>query len=321
MKLVDIPSERTLLSMEPVDGDLALSQVLRPKTWDEYVGHERQKVLARRLLAAATARGEVPDHILLYGPPGLGKTVMADLIRNEREFSIAIQASIPLSQLQAVITTCRHGESIFIDEIHSLSLPGAESVQIGMEGGYVGLKKRPLPFMLLAATTKFGKLPDTLRDRFGLTLHLDYYPEPEIKEVCQRSAEKLNMELRPKSAEEIALRSRGVPRIANRLLRRVRDVTDDPKPAQVKKTLAELGVDSWGMDDGDRRLLMLLFDRFDGGPVGVRTLAAAAGHEERTLLEAFEPYLLRQQIIDVVPRGRQLTAKGQLYCQEVAKVS
>jgi len=122
----------------------------------------------------------------------------------------------------------------------------------------------------------------------------------------------------PQPAEALALRSRGVPRIANRLLRRVRDVTDDPKPAQVKKTLAELGVDSWGMDDGDRRLLMLLFDRFDGGPVGVRTLAAAAGHEERTLLEAFEPYWLRRGLIDVTERGRRLTTQGFVYCQWLA---
>jgi len=171
------------------------------------------------------------------------------------------------------------------------------------------------PWTLIGATTKPGQIEAPIRDRFGLTVKLDYYPDDEIAQIAGRSAEKLDMELQPKAADEVATRSRGVPRIANRLLRRVRDVYNTPTPRQVDEVLVELGVDSWGLETCDRALLMLMYERFEGGPVGLRTIAAASGIDPQTLAEGVEPYLLRAGLIDVRERGRQLTAAGFAYCK------
>ena len=323
-ELLWLPKERELLSEGKVAGDEVIARRLRPRTWDEYVGHEREKLLLvgngrrRGLLTAAKEREEVADHILLSGPAGLGKTALSALIQQEIGYGKQLPSGMSPAMMQSSIVSLRPRDVIFIDEIHSLKPSAMESVQIGMEGGIVAFNRFAPPFTLIGATTRFGKLPLTLRDRFGLVLHLNYYSEEEIVRIGRRSAEKLDMELRPASAEEIAVRSRGVPRIANRLLKRVRDVTDSPTSKRTVRIMAELGVDSWGMDEGDRTVLMLLYRRFQGGPVGVRTLAAAAGHEERTLVEAFEPYLLRKGVVDVVPRGRQLTPKGYIYCQQLS---
>ena len=308
-----------LVSAGKGPGDEMLAARLRPRCWNEFVGQQNQKRLVRRLIDAAIARHEVPDHVLLHGPPGLGKTALADLIQESLGQRVkAMPSGLTAPQTEVVLAALRHGDTLFIDEIHSLKPIAIEAVQMAMEAGFVGWKRRVEPFSLIGATTKFGRLPNTLRDRFGLVLHLDHYSNPEISEIAIKSAKKLDMTLRPASAAALARRSRGVPRVANRLLRRIRDVTSEPGPRQVGNILMELGVDSWGLDDGDRQILTLLHQRFQGGPVGVRTMAAASGHEERTLVDAYEPHLLRRGLIDIVARGRQLTRLGYDYCREVA---
>ncbi len=312
-------SERHLVSAGRLPGDEMLAARVRPRGWDEFVGQERQKTTVRRLVDAARRRGEVADHLLLHGPPGLGKTALADLVQESLGQRVkAMPTGLTAPQTEVVLAALRRGDCLFIDEIHSMKPVAMEAVQRAMDAGFAGWQRRVQPFTLIAATTRMGRLPLTLRDRFGLVVQLDYYGNGDIDRIALKSAEKLDMMLRLDSAAALARRSRGVPRIANRLLRRVRDVTDEPGPQQVGRILSELGIDSWGLDDGDRQLLMLLLDRFGGGPVGVRTLAAASGHEERTILEAFEPYLLRRQLIDIVPRGRQLTELGYQYCRQVA---
>jgi Holliday junction DNA helicase RuvB len=187
-----------------------------------------------------------------------------------------------------------------------------------MEGESLGLDEPMVPWTLIGATTKLGKIPAPIRDRFGLTRHLNYYENEDIAKIVQRSGEKLNMEVRPKSAEEVAAGARGVPRIANRLLKRVRDVYASPTPKQVNEVLVELGIDSWGFEACDRALLLLLQERFKGGPVGLRTLAAAYGLDERTLAEAYEPYMVRTGVLDITERGRRLGVRGWIYCKEIA---
>ncbi len=176
-----------------------------------------------------------------------------------------------------------------------------------------------VPWTLVGATTKLGGIAAPIRDRFGLTIHLSYYPDADIAKIVTLSGQKLNMEVRPTSATEVAARSRGVPRIANRLLRRVRDVYDNPTKKQVDEVLVELGIDSWGFEACDRALLMTIHERFEDGPVGLRTLAAAYGIEERTLAEAYEPYMVRTGVLDVTDRGRQLGVRGWIYCKQVAR--
>jgi Holliday junction DNA helicase RuvB len=190
-----------------------------------------------------------------------------------------------------------------------------------MEGGVIsGKYGNPVPpWTLLGATTRTGRISAPIRDRFGLKLELSYYPEPDIAKIVTRSGEKLNMNIRPQSASEVATRARGVPRIANRLLRRVRDVYDNPTKKQVDEVFVELGVDSWGFESCDRALLMLMYERFGGGPVGLKTLAAASGYDPETLSNLFEPYMLRVGLIDVAERGRQLTVRGYTYCKLMQK--
>lgn len=317
--LVPSPNGHDLVSTAKRPGDEILAVNVRPKSWDEFVGQQRQKTIVRRLVDCARRRAEVADHILLHGPPGLGKTAMADLIQEGLGQRIkAMPSGFTGPQVEAVLAALRHGDCLFIDEIHSMRPVAMEAVQTAMEAGLAGWRNRVQPFTLIAATTKMGRLPLTLRDRFGLVAHLDYYDNADIGRISSRSAEKLDMTLSPKSAAALARRSRGVPRVANRLLRRIRDVKDEPGPRHVDSILMELGIDSWGLDDGDRQLMTLLLDRFGGGPVGARTLAAASGHEEKTLTEAFEPHLVRRGLIDIVARGRQLTRLGYDYCRKVA---
>ena len=193
-------------------------------------------------------------------------------------------------------------------------------MQLGMEGASLGGKYGdPVPpWTLVGATTKVGTVPRPIKDRFGYVAHLGYYPEADIAAITQRSGEKLAMEVQPAAATEVAARARGVPRVANRLLRRVRDVMGSPTKKQVDEVLVELGVDSWGFETCDRALLMLIYERFGGGPVGIRTLAAAYGAEEKTIAESIEPYIVRAGVLDVTDRGRRLGVRGWVYCKQIA---
>jgi Holliday junction DNA helicase RuvB len=262
-------------------------------------------------------RQEQTDHILLEGPPGVGKTAFAALVLNEIGDHKRAYGGQSSAEIAADLFTMEGGEALFVDEVHAVQAATIEILQIAMEGGAIGGRydKAVAPWTLVAATTKLGTVPRPILDRFGLTIHLSYYPEEDICQVLQRSAAKLNMEVRPEAADQMACRGRGTPRIANRLLRRVRDAYDNPTPKQVDEILVELGIDSWGLETADRALLLLIYDRFGGGPVGRKTLAAASGLDVETVACAFEPYLLRAGLIDVVERGRQLTAAGYAYCK------
>jgi Holliday junction DNA helicase RuvB len=245
---------------------------------------------------------------------------MASLILDEMGHSKRLYAGQSSAEITADIYSLDGGEFLFVDEVHSLQLGAVEVVQLAMEGGVIaGKYADPVPpWTLIGATTKLGKIPAPIRDRFGLTIHLNYYPTEDIAKIVTRSGEKLDMEVRPTAAAEVAARSRGVPRIGNRLLRRVRDVYDSPTPKQVDHVLVELGIDSWGFEDCDRALLLLMQERFKGGPVGLRTLAAAYGVDERTMAEVFEPYMIRKGVVDITDRGRQLGVNGWIYCKQIA---
>ena len=245
---------------------------------------------------------------------------MAALILTEAGHSKRLYAGQSSAEITADIYSLDGGEFLFVDEVHSLQSAAVEVVQLAMEGGVIaGKYADPVPpWTLVGATTKLGKIPAPIRDRFGLTIHLGYYPDADIAKIVTRSGEKLDMKVRPKSADEVAARARGVPRIANRLLKRVRDVFNTPTPKQIDQVLVELGIDSWGFEACDRALLMLLYKRFEGRPVGLRTLAAAYGVEERTLAEAYEPYMVRTGVLDITDRGRKLGVNGWVYCKHVA---
>src|SRR5439155_1375598 len=217
---------------------------------------------------------------------------MAALILTEAGRSKRLYAGQSSAEITADIYSLDGGEFLFVDEVHSLQTAAVEVVQLAMEGGVIAGKYADAvpPWTLVGATTKLGGIPAPIRDRFGLTIHLGYYPDADFAKIVTRSGEKLDMEVRPTAAAEVAARARGVPRIANRLLKRVRDVYSSPNKKQVDQVLVELGIDSWGFEACDRALLMLLYERFGGGPVGLRTLAAAYGVDERTQAEVYEAY-------------------------------
>ena len=225
---------------------------------------------------------------------------------------MSVHAGQSSNEITADIYSLDGGEALFIDEVHSLQLGAVEVIQLAMEGGVIaGKYADPVPpWTLIGATTKLGKVPAPIRDRFGHKIDLSFYPTEDISKIAIKSGEKLNMEIRPEAAVEVAARARGTPRIANRLLRRVRDVYNTPTGPQVDEILVELGVDSWGFEGCDRALLLMLQERFKGGPVGLRTLAAACGLEERTLAEAYEPHMVRTGVLDITDRGRRLGVNG-----------
>ena len=318
--LLDLPRDHFFAKEMATEAEAMTETKLRPQSWEDYIGNEHEKTAVRRMIAAAKNRKEQTDHILLSGPPGLGKTAFASLILTEADHSKRLYAGQSSAEITADIYSLDGGEYLFIDEVHSLQPGAVEVVQLAMEGGVIaGKYADPVPpWTLVAATTKLGRIPAPIRERFGLTLHLEYYPDEDIAKIAVRSGEKLNMEVCPESADEIAARARGTPRIANRLLRRVRDVYSSPTKKQVDEALVELGIDSWGFESCDRALLMLLHDRFEGGPVGLRTLAAAYGLEERTLAEAYEPFMVRRGVLEISERGRKLGVNGWIYCKHVA---
>src|SRR5437773_3855971 len=303
-----------------------IESALRPKRLTEFTGTARVREQLSLILTSALRRGRPPDHVLLAGPPGLGKTTIAMIVAAELGAPLRITSGPAIERsgdLAAVLSTLSEGEVVFIDEIHRLARPAEEMLYLAMEdfrvdvmvGKGPGATAIPLeiaPFTLVAATTRAGLLPAPLRDRFGFTAHLDFYEAAELEIIVRRSATLLGVALRDDGAEEIAGRSRGTPRIANRLLRRVRDFAevrcDGVVTREVARSALELyEVDEQGLDRLDRAVLAALVSRFGGGPVGLSTLAVAVGEEAETVEVVAEPFLVRAGLMARTPRGRVAT--------------
>jgi Holliday junction DNA helicase RuvB len=321
------PERVTAPVLAPEDDDLERS--LRPRRLADFIGQERVKEQLAIALEAAKRRGEALDHVLLAGPPGLGKTTLAYVVREELGVGIRTVAGPALERkgdMAAILTSLEERDVLFVDEIHRLNraveeilYPALEDFRLDIIVGQ-GPAARTLtldlpPFTLVGATTRTGLLTTPLRDRFGITYRLDLYTPEELAWIVRRSASILGVEVAGEAAEEIAQRARGTPRVANRILRRVRDVAEVRHDGVVtldiaREALALLEVDGHGLERIDRELLAAIVGKFDGGPVGLSTLAVALGEEPETIEDVYEPYLLQLGLIQRTPRGRIVTALG-----------
>jgi holliday junction DNA helicase RuvB len=319
-------SDSRIVTTVRVDEDVQYEAGLRPRILDDYIGQDRIRENLQVAIAAARQRGEPLDHVLLHGPPGLGKTTLAYVIANEMGVQVRATSGPAIEKpgdLVGIVTNLAAGEVLFIDEIHRIARPAEELLYMAMEdfrvdvivGKGPGATAIPLDlaaFTLVGATTRAGLLTGPLRDRFGFTGHMDFYAFDELEDVLERSAVLLGVDLRPDGAAEIASRSRGTPRIANRLLRRVRDYAEVRADGVIteqiaRAALAVYDVDELGLDRLDRAVLDALVRRFGGGPVGVGTLAVAVGEETETVEEVAEPFLVRAGLLARTPRGRVAT--------------
>jgi holliday junction DNA helicase RuvB len=306
-----------------------LDKTLRPQAWDEYIGQERVKENLRILLAAAKKRGEPPEHMLFYGPPGVGKTTLCYLIAKELGTNMKVTSGPAIERvgdLASLITNLEKGDVLFIDEIHRLNKNIEEVLYPAMESGVLdiiigkGPSARSIqlelpPFTLVAATTLYAEISSPLRSRFsGGTYHLAHYSEKEIETIVARSALILGVTIETTGIKEIARRSRYTPRTANKLLKRCRDFADVHERPLDEKTVGEalslLGIDALGLEERDRLMLTTIIDKFNGGPVGLKTIAAALSEEERTIEDVHEPFLIQAGLLERTSRGRIVTTQG-----------
>jgi Holliday junction DNA helicase RuvB len=322
-------NEERLITPEIVNEEQSQDRALRPKLLDDYIGQPEVCEQMDIFMQAARKRSEALDHVLIFGPPGLGKTTLSHIIANEMQVTLR-QTSGPVLEkpgdLAAILTNLEPHDVLFIDEIHRLSpvveeilYPAMEDYQldimIGDGPAARSIKLDLPPFTLVGATTRAGLLTSPLRDRFGIVQRLEFYSSKDLTTIILRSAALLEIHIDPGGATEIALRSRGTPRIANRLLRRARDYAEVKADGVISEAIAKLAldmlkVDRSGLDHMDRRLILALIEKFDGGPVGVESLAAAIGEERGTIEDVIEPYLIQQGFMMRTPRGRVVTARG-----------
>lgn len=329
---MDFDFENRIVDPEEIPEDFDAENPLRPRKLDEYIGQEKVKENLSVFIEAARLRKEPLDHVLLYGPPGLGKTTLAGIIANEMGVNIKITAGPAIEKpgdLAAMLTNLNESDVLFIDEIHRLSRSVEEILYPAMEdfsidivtgkGQMAASYHLPLPrFTLVGATTRAGQLTAPLRDRFGVVLRLEMYTPEELARIVTRSAKILEIPIDKDGALEVASRSRGTPRIANRLLKRVRDFAQVMSDGVItydtaKVALDKLEIDELGLDANDRRMLETLIKFYNGGPVGIETLAAAIGEESITIEDVYEPYLMQIGFLSRTPRGRCATASAYLH--------
>jgi Holliday junction DNA helicase RuvB len=321
-----------LVNASRLDDDAQYETNLRPRVLKEYIGQERVRANLEVSIAAARGRAEALDHVLLWGPPGLGKTTLAYVIGNELGAPVRSTSGPVLEKpgdLAAILTNLKPREVLFIDEVHRMSAtieeilyPAMEDfeldIMIGQGPGARSVKVPLQPFTLIGATTRAGLLTAPLRARFGIQHHLDFYGDTDLSVIVERSARILGVEIAPEAAGELSRRSRGTPRIANRLLRRVRDFAEVKADGRITAEVCQaaldlLEVDAHGFDESDRRLLRTIIDKFSGGPVGLNSLAAAIGEEKDAIEEIYEPYLVQIGFLDRTSRGRVATARAYEY--------